>query len=118
MIIPKIKLYILLFNKITLSHDIVSISDSSLVIPTIDITEIKQDIKIEDILSRLFESYVDLSAKFINYKLFDVNFYKSDLIISYMCFVPFGTNIKNAVLLSTKNNEYFTQNLQNIIQLL
>ena len=107
-------LYILIFNKHSMMHDVVSLKEESLVVPTI---EISVDKSLDDTLSNLFESVVDLSRTYARYKLCDASVINDTLSLAYFCVLPFGTRIKNAFLLPSKNYENYSPNLQKIIKL-
>lgn len=114
MIKAKVSLYVLIFNKHTLMHDVLSLKDDSLVIPAKDIDETKS---IEDTVSEIFESIVDLSRVYAKYKLCDATINEDTLVLSYFCIMPFGTKTKNSFLLPSKNYENYSPNLQKIIRL-
>lgn len=117
MIAPIVNLYILVFNKLKLTHDIVSLKNDTLKLPSV-LIENKNNESLEQIISNLFESYVDLSGSFVRYKLCDASLFDSNLILSYFCIVPFGTKIKNSFLISSKDYEHYTKTLPNILRLL
>lgn len=114
MIKAKVSLYVLIFNKHTLMHDVLSLKEDLLVIPAKDIDETKS---IEDTVSEIFESIVDLSRTYAKYKLCDATIVDQTLVLSYFCILPFGTKIKNSFLLPSKNYENYSPNLQKIIRL-
>ena len=115
MIKASAKLYVLILNKHTLEHDIVSLSKSSLSIPSVNLTS---ENSLQDSLSILFESCVDLSAAYAKYKLYDAEIINETLILSYMCLLPFSTTIKNSHLMPAKQYANYSPNLQKIISLL
>lgn len=115
MIKASAKLYILIFNKHTLEHDVVSLSKNSLVIPTVDVSI---ETSLQEQLSILFESCIDLSRVYAKYKLYDAEIIDRTLVLSYMCLLPFSTSIKNSFIISSKNYANYSPNLQKIINLL
>lgn len=115
MIKASARLYILILNKKTLEHDIVSTNRESLNIPSIDVST---DSTIKNLLSKLFESHIDMSAEYAKYKLYDAEIVGDSLVLSYACFLPFATQIKNSYLLNSKQYAHYSPNLQKVISLL
>lgn len=116
MITAKLNLYILIFNKHKLNHDILSIEENFLKTPSVIIND--NDESLEQVSSSLFESYVDLSGSFVRYKLCDASLVNKILVLSYFCVVPFGTKIKNSFLVSSQDYANYTKTLPNILRLL
>lgn len=115
MIKAKASLYVLMFNKHTLVHDVLSLKNDALVVPAKDID---QNRSLEDTVSEIFESIVDLSRAYARYKLCDANIIEETLVLSYFCTVPFSTKTKNSFLLPAKDYENYSPNLHKIIRLL
>lgn len=115
MIKASARLYILIFNKHTLEHDIVSLSKNFLSIPSVELTS---ENSLQNSLSVLFESCVDLSAAYAKYKLYDAEIINETLVLSYMCLLPFSTTIKNSHLIPAKEYANYSPNLQKVISLL
>lgn len=115
MIASKINLYILSFNKYTLTHDVLSLNQDNLDLPSIDI-EPKDNQSLETLLSLLFENYIDLSSSFIQFKLCDAFLINNNLVLTYFCVVPFLTRTKNSFFISSKDYANNTKNLPNILR--
>jgi len=115
MITAKIKIYILIFNKVTLKHDIVSLDKDILSIPSIDICE---GMNLHNSLCQVFESYIDLSSMYMRYKLYDVSINNQELHISYLIMLPFGSRIKNCFLIPSSATQTNNENIKQILQLL
>lgn len=114
MIKCKVNLYVIIFNKTTLSYDVVSLKEHT-ICPISDTLETNKDVNI--LLTEMFERYVELQSSFVSFVLSDIaNSDKLD--INYYCLVPYNTIINNSYLVPININEIHSPYLRKIFNLL
>lgn len=113
MIKSKLNLIILVLDDITFEYKILSINESKIVLPYIDITEyLDIDKSIKHIVSSYIKNDVELS---VNYKLIDIDI-DDNINIYYYCFITFNAKIDGAYALPITQYEKNLPNLQKILR--
>ena len=114
MIIAKLKLCILSFDKSDLEYKILSLNSMDLDLPEEEITT---DSKLDDLCKKIFNRHINTSSDYFNFRLVDIEV-KAELNIIYYVMIPYQTDIKNSYLLSLKqhaNNSFVLRKILSLI---
>lgn len=111
MIQCNVYLYILIFNKQTLTYEILSIDKDRCVIPH---KTLISNIEIHSVLEDIFKHHVDLEPFYTNFVLADI-INEDTLSVNYFCLVPYATKIKQGHLLSINYDKISSQTIRLIL---
>lgn len=94
-----LQLYVVSFNLSTNEQCFVSLDNEILTPLSLEIDEDNME-SIDDILQKIFETYIDLGFGWVNPKLIHADKNDNKIILTYSCSIPPKTVIKNSYYIS------------------
>lgn len=91
-----VNLYALSFNKESNDYEIVSSEPETLAPISAEVSGSEQ---IDSLLKDAFCKHIEIDTKFVHFILADASIIDDAFVVSYYCWIPFGTKVKNCFYL-------------------